>query len=66
MPSRAVRGRCPTSCSSLPRGRWQVEYSVRLNAGGRFVLPATRVESMYEADRFAAVPNPTLEVGPTP
>lgn len=50
----------------LPRGRWQVEYSIRLNAGGRFVLPATRVESMYEADRFAAVPNPTLEVGPTP
>jgi alpha-2-macroglobulin len=46
----------------LPRGRHSVEYSLRLNASGRFQLPPTRVEAMYAPDTFAESPNATLEV----
>ena len=48
----------------LPRGRHVVEYSLRLNASGRFGLPPTRVEAMYAPDSFGEVPNAALEVQP--
>jgi uncharacterized protein YfaS (alpha-2-macroglobulin family) len=48
----------------LPRGRHVVEYTVRLNQPGRFGLPPTRVEAMYEPDSFGEVPNGPLEVRP--
>ncbi len=48
----------------LPRGRHVVEYSVRLNASGRFGLPPTRVEAMYAPDSFGETPNAVLEVRP--
>lgn len=47
----------------LPRGKWQLEYSMRLNASGQFRLPPTRLEAMYEADRFGLLPNAPFEVG---
>lgn len=50
----------------LPRGKWQLEYSMRLNAAGQFRMPATRVEAMYEPDRFGLLPNATFQVGATP
>jgi uncharacterized protein YfaS (alpha-2-macroglobulin family) len=31
----------------VAKGRFKVEYTVRLNNAGRFELPATRVEAMY-------------------
>ena len=31
----------------VPKGKWTVEYTVRLNNAGTFNLPATRVEALY-------------------
>jgi len=48
----------------LPRGRHVVEYTLRLNASGRFGLPPTRVEAMYAPETFGERPNAALEVLP--
>ena len=48
----------------LPRGRHVVEYTLRLNAGGKFGLPPTRVEAMYAPETFGELPNAALEVRP--
>ena len=48
----------------LPRGHHLVEYTLRLNASGRFGLPPTRVEAMYAPETFGELPNATLEVRP--
>ncbi|HYN60242.1 MAG TPA: alpha-2-macroglobulin, partial [Rubrivivax sp.] len=48
----------------MPRGRHVVEYSLRLNNPGRFVLPPTRVEAMYAPQSFGELPNAPLEVAP--
>ena len=48
----------------LPRGRHAVEYTMRLNASGRFSLPPTRVEAMYAPETFGEAPNEAIEVQP--
>lgn len=48
----------------LPRGRHVVEYTLRLNAAGRFGLPPTRVEAMYAPGSHGEAPNAALEVRP--
>ena len=48
--------------SFVPQGRWTVEYTVRFNNPGQFVLPATRVEAMYAPEMFGELPNAALEV----
>ncbi|MBF0626693.1 MAG: alpha-2-macroglobulin [Magnetococcales bacterium] len=48
----------------LPRGQWSVEYTVRLNNPGQFILPASRVEAMYLPDLFGAVPVEPITVQP--
>lgn len=48
----------------LPRGRHVVEYTLRLNASGRFGLPPTRAEAMYAPETFGETPNAALEVQP--
>ncbi len=48
--------------SFVPKGSFTVEYTVRLNNPGTFVLPATRVEAMYAPEMFGEVPNAQLEV----
>jgi uncharacterized protein YfaS (alpha-2-macroglobulin family) len=48
----------------LPRGKHVVEYTLRLNASGRFVLPPTRVEAMYAPETFGEAPVPVLDVRP--
>ncbi len=50
----------------VPKGRWVVEYTVRLNNPGRFLLPATRVEAMYAPEMFGESPNAPVEVGAKP
>jgi hypothetical protein len=50
----------------LPRGRSRVEYVLRLNTAGEFVLPATRVEGMYAPDVFGLLPNDPVRVEPAP
>jgi uncharacterized protein YfaS (alpha-2-macroglobulin family) len=47
-----------------PKGKWSVEYTVRLNQDGEFSLPATRVEAMYAPEMFGVVPNPKMKVLP--
>ena len=46
----------------VPRGRFTVDYAVRLNGAGRFQLPPSRVEAMYSPDIRAAVPNAVVTV----
>jgi len=48
----------------VPKGRWTVEYTVRLNNPGTFVLPPTRVEAMYAPEIHAERPNDTVTVEP--
>lgn len=46
----------------VPRGRFTVEYTVRLNNSGEFALPATRVEAMYAPEVFGEAPNAKVVV----
>jgi len=48
----------------VPKGKWTVEYTVRLNNEGSFLLPATRVEALYAPEMFGEFPNPAFEVRP--
>lgn len=48
----------------VPKGKWTVEYTVRLNNAGRFALPPTHVESMYNPEMFADLPNDAFTVEP--
>ncbi len=47
----------------VPRGRFSVAYTLRLNGAGRFGLPPSRVEAMYSPAIRAAVPNAAVVVG---
>jgi hypothetical protein len=46
----------------LPKGRYAVEYTLRLNHSGRFHLPPTRVEALYAPEMFSELPNAAIEV----
>jgi uncharacterized protein YfaS (alpha-2-macroglobulin family) len=46
------------------KGKWVYEYTMRLNQGGRFELPATRVEALYAPEAFGEIPNAPFEVNP--
>ena len=46
----------------VPKGKWRVEYTIRLNGAGDFRLPETRVEAMYAPEMFAELPNSTLAI----
>lgn len=48
----------------VPKGKWTVEYTLRLNNPGTFSLPPTRVEALYAPEMFAEQPNATLTVAP--
>ena len=48
----------------VPKGKFIVEYSVRLNNPGEFNLPATRVEAMYAPEMFGELPNADWTVLP--
>jgi uncharacterized protein YfaS (alpha-2-macroglobulin family) len=47
----------------LPKGRFVLEYTLRLNNSGDFALPPTRVEALYAPDVFGEVPNGRVKVG---
>jgi uncharacterized protein YfaS (alpha-2-macroglobulin family) len=47
----------------VPKGKWSIDYTVRLNNQGRFNLPPTRVEALYSPELAGEVPNAALEVG---
>jgi len=48
----------------VPKGKWTVEYTVRLNNEGTFHLPPTRVEALYAPEMLGERPNPSVEVRP--
>lgn len=48
----------------IPKGRWTVQYSMRLNNVGTFELPPTRVEAMYAPESFGEAPNVKVSVLP--
>jgi uncharacterized protein YfaS (alpha-2-macroglobulin family) len=48
----------------VPKGKWMVEYTIRLNQAGVFHLPTTRVEALYFPEMFGETPNKTVEVKP--
>jgi uncharacterized protein YfaS (alpha-2-macroglobulin family) len=50
----------------IPKGTFEVEYTIRLNQAGTFQLPATRVEALYEPEMFGESPNAPFAVQPQP
>jgi uncharacterized protein YfaS (alpha-2-macroglobulin family) len=48
----------------VPKGKWTVEYTIRLNQSGVFHLPTTRVEALYFPEMFGEIPNQMVEVRP--
>ncbi|HXW09482.1 MAG TPA: MG2 domain-containing protein [Steroidobacteraceae bacterium] len=48
----------------VPQGRWTVEYTVRLDNPGTFLLPPTRVEAMYAPEIHAERPNAAVTIEP--
>ena len=40
----------------VPKGKFVVEYTVRLDNPGTFALPGTRVEAMYAPEMFGELP----------
>lgn len=50
----------------VPEGRWTVEYTVRLNNPGVFLMPATRAEAMYAPEMFGELPNAPMTVEALP
>ncbi len=48
----------------VPKGTFEVEYTIRLNQSGTFQLPATRVEPLYEPEMFGESPNAPFEIAP--
>jgi uncharacterized protein YfaS (alpha-2-macroglobulin family) len=46
----------------IPKGRFTIEYTVRLNHSGRFNLPPSRVEALYAPEVFGALPVDPINV----
>lgn len=46
----------------VPKGKWAVEYTIRLNNPGTFLLPPTRVEALYAPEMLGEIPNKKMEV----
>ncbi|HEU4427404.1 MAG TPA: MG2 domain-containing protein [Myxococcota bacterium] len=46
----------------VPKGKLEIEYTLRLNQDGEFALPPTHVEAMYAPETFADLPHETLRV----
>lgn len=48
----------------VPKGRFSVEYTLRLNQAGLAHLPATRAEALYAPEVFGEAPNQAFEIKP--
>ncbi|MFC0576878.1 alpha-2-macroglobulin family protein [Paraburkholderia solisilvae] len=46
----------------VPKGRFSIEYTARLNNAGTFGLPPTRVEALYAPSVYGALPNAPVVV----
>jgi alpha-2-macroglobulin len=48
----------------VPKGTFEIEYTIRLNQSGTFQLPATYVGALYEPEMLGELPNSPFEVAP--
>ncbi len=48
----------------IPKGTFETEYTIRLNQAGKFAVPPTRVDALYEPDVYGELPNAPIEVAP--
>lgn len=48
----------------VAKGKWSLEYTVRLNTSGAFQLPETRVEALYAPEMFGEIPNAGMTINP--
>jgi hypothetical protein len=48
----------------IARGKFTIEYTMRLNNEGAFNLPQTRVEALYQPEMFGEFPNAKMVVHP--
>jgi hypothetical protein len=48
----------------FPKGAHTVEYTIRVNQSGQFLLPPTRVEALYAPEAFGEIPNAPIVVEP--
>lgn len=48
----------------VAKGKFTVEYTMRLNNEGTFNLPQTRVEALYSPEMFGELPNAKMVVLP--
>ena len=46
----------------VPKGKWSVEYTIRLNQDGTLNLPSTRTEAMYSPEMFGEIPNAPVQI----
>jgi len=46
----------------VPKGKFSIEYTVRLNNAGTFGLPPTRVEALYAPSTYGVLPNASVAV----
>ncbi len=46
----------------MPKGSWTLEYTIRLNNEGTFILPETTVEALYAPEMFGIIPNGRIEI----
>ncbi len=46
----------------IPKGKWTIEYTLRLNNSGSFYLPETRVEALYVPDVFGEISNKKMDI----
>ena len=48
----------------VPKGPFEIEYTIRLNQTGTFQLPPTHVEALYEPEMLGELPNVPFTVTP--
>jgi len=48
----------------VEKGKFTVEYTMRINNEGMFSLPQTRVEALYSPEMFGELPNAKMVVLP--
>jgi hypothetical protein len=48
----------------VPKGKWALEYTLRLNQDGELNLPPTRVEALYAPEMFGEIPNERFVIFP--
>jgi uncharacterized protein YfaS (alpha-2-macroglobulin family) len=48
----------------IPKGTFEIEYTIRLNQAGVFQMPATVVEALYEPEMMGQLPNAPVTVAP--